>query len=161
MTTQPSPSTGTDNATGTGTDAPTHTGTSTGPARNARVDLVGIVTADLPASLRFYRLLGLPIPEGVDDAPHVEITLDGGMRLAWDPESTVRSFHPDWQPVRGGRIGLALLVDSPADVDAVYEQVTAAGHEGSLAPFDAPWGQRYATVLDPDGNGVDIFAPLP
>jgi hypothetical protein len=29
-----------------------------------------------------------------------------------------------------------------------------------LNPYDAPWGQRYATVLDPDGNIVDLFAPL-
>jgi uncharacterized glyoxalase superfamily protein PhnB len=28
------------------------------------------------------------------------------------------------------------------------------------SPFDAFWGQRYATVLDPDGNTVDLFAPL-
>ena len=28
-------------------------------------------------------------------------------------------------------------------------------------PFDAFWGQRYATVHDPDGNPVDLFAPLP
>ncbi|MFL6036949.1 MAG: glyoxalase, partial [Gaiellaceae bacterium] len=27
-------------------------------------------------------------------------------------------------------------------------------------PFDAFWGQRYATVVDPDGNAVDLFAPL-
>jgi hypothetical protein len=26
--------------------------------------------------------------------------------------------------------------------------------------MDAFWGQRYATVLDPDGNPVDLFAPL-
>ncbi|MCZ6462364.1 MAG: glyoxalase, partial [Actinobacteria bacterium] len=25
---------------------------------------------------------------------------------------------------------------------------------------DAFWGQRYATVLDPDGNAIDLFAPL-
>jgi uncharacterized glyoxalase superfamily protein PhnB len=24
--------------------------------------------------------------------------------------------------------------------------------------IDAFWGQRYATVLDPDGNPVDLFA---
>ena len=36
----------------------------------------------------------------------------------------------------------------------------AAGHRGHLEPFDAFWGQRYATVLDPDGNGVDLYAPL-
>ncbi len=35
-----------------------------------------------------------------------------------------------------------------------------AGYKSELTPFDAPWGQRYAVVLDPDGNGVDLFAPL-
>jgi uncharacterized glyoxalase superfamily protein PhnB len=38
--------------------------------------------------------------------------------------------------------------------------LTAAGHHGKTAPWDAFWGQRYATVLDPDGNQVDLFAPL-
>ena len=27
-------------------------------------------------------------------------------------------------------------------------------------PWDAAWGQRYATVQDPDGYGVDLYAPL-
>ncbi len=26
--------------------------------------------------------------------------------------------------------------------------------------WDAFWGQRYAILHDPDGNGVDLFAPL-
>jgi hypothetical protein len=29
-----------------------------------------------------------------------------------------------------------------------------------LKPWDAFWGQRYAVVHDPDGNGVDLLAPL-
>ncbi|SPE99665.1 Glyoxalase-like domain protein [Streptomyces sp. MA5143a] len=78
-----------------------------------------------------------------------------------DTEETVRSFHPEWRPGRGGGAGLALLCDSPAEVDAVYEELVAAGHQGELKPWDAVWGQRYAVVLDPDGNGVDLFAPLP
>jgi uncharacterized glyoxalase superfamily protein PhnB len=41
----------------------------------------------------------------------------------------------------------------------MFERLTAAGYPGSLSPYDAPWGQRYATVLDPDGNIVDLFAP--
>jgi uncharacterized glyoxalase superfamily protein PhnB len=60
----------------------------------------------------------------------------------------------------GGRIALAFGVDSPALVDELFEKVTAAGHAGTLQPYDAPWGQRYATVADPDGNWVDLFAPL-
>jgi hypothetical protein len=31
---------------------------------------------------------------------------------------------------------------------------------GERAPWDAPWGQRYAVVKDPDDNGIDLFAPL-
>ncbi|MEV6891742.1 hypothetical protein [Kribbella sp. NPDC051137] len=27
-------------------------------------------------------------------------------------------------------------------------------------PYDAPWGMRYATVADPSGNGVDLYATL-
>jgi len=42
----------------------------------------------------------------------------------------------------------------------MFAKVTEAGHPGPLAPYDAPWGQRYATVLDPDGNIVDFFAAL-
>jgi uncharacterized glyoxalase superfamily protein PhnB len=45
-------------------------------------------------------------------------------------------------------------------VDAAYQRLTAAGYAGRKEPWDAFWGQRYATVLDPDGNSVDLFAPL-
>ena len=58
------------------------------------------------------------------------------------------------------RLALAFGVGSPAEVDALFEKVTAAGHAGPLKPYDAPWGMRYATVADPDGNWVDLFAPL-
>ena len=34
------------------------------------VSLVGIVVRDMRASLKLYRLLGLDIPEGVEDEPH-------------------------------------------------------------------------------------------
>lgn len=127
----------------------------------ARLDVVGIVVADMAKALAFYRLLGVAVPDAVDAEPHVEATLPGGLRLAFDTEATIRSFHPDWDPGSGvGRLGLAFrLPDAPA-VDAAYAALIGAGHHGELAPFDAFWGQRYATVRDPDGNGVDLFAPL-
>jgi catechol 2,3-dioxygenase-like lactoylglutathione lyase family enzyme len=40
-------------------------------------------------------------------------------------------------------------------------ELTSAGYEGHLAPWDAVWGMRYAVVRDPDGTPVDLFAPLP
>jgi uncharacterized glyoxalase superfamily protein PhnB len=27
-------------------------------------------------------------------------------------------------------------------------------------PWDGFWGQRYAQLKDPDGNVIDLFAPL-
>jgi uncharacterized glyoxalase superfamily protein PhnB len=29
-----------------------------------------------------------------------------------------------------------------------------------MEPWDAFWGQRYATAKDPDGNHVDLFASI-
>ncbi|MFJ7044592.1 VOC family protein [Streptomyces sp. NPDC101112] len=126
-----------------------------------RLDAIGMVASDMAASVTFYRRLGFDFPEGSEEQPHAEAALPGGLRLMLDTEETVRSFHPEWRPGRGGGGGLALLCDSPAEVDAVYEELVAAGHQGELKPWDAVWGQRYAVVLDPDGNGVDLFAPLP
>src|SRR3954467_13528995 len=124
-------------------------------------DMIGIVAADLPASLAFYRRLGFDIPAGADTEPHVDITLPNGLRIAWDPVSTIQSFDPGWEkPSGGARIALAFNCGSPAKVDEVYADLTGAGYHGHLAPFDAFWGQRYATVHDPDGNGIDLFAAL-
>lgn len=53
-----------------------------------------------------------------------------------------------------------LPCESPAQVDALYARVLEHGHRGHKAPWDAFWGQRYAVVLDPDGNLVDLFAAL-
>jgi predicted enzyme related to lactoylglutathione lyase len=35
-----------------------------------------------------------------------------------------------------------------------------AGGASIKAPWDAGWGQRYAQIQDPDGNSIDLFAPL-
>jgi catechol 2,3-dioxygenase-like lactoylglutathione lyase family enzyme len=130
--------------------------------KTPQLDMIGMVVADMSATLAFYRRLGLSIPADADKEPHVEATLPSGLRLAWDTEETVRSFDPDWQPpaTGGGRIGLAFLCEDPAAVDQLYEELVAAGYEGAKPPWDAFWGQRYAIVHDPDGNGVDMFAPL-
>jgi catechol 2,3-dioxygenase-like lactoylglutathione lyase family enzyme len=123
--------------------------------------MIGMVVADMARSLDFYRELGLEFPDDAAQKPHVEATLPGGLRLAWDTVEEIRSFDPQWtEPTGSARIGLAFLVDSPEEVDATYERLTSSGHDGEREPWDAHWGQRYATVNDPDGNGVDIFCPL-
>jgi catechol 2,3-dioxygenase-like lactoylglutathione lyase family enzyme len=124
-------------------------------------DLVGLPVADMTASLAFYRRLGLDIDPKADLEPHVEVALPGGLRIAFDTHETIRSFDPDFTPPQGGSISLAFRCADPAEVDSTYADLVGAGHEGHLPPWDAFWGQRYAVVLDPDGNGVDLFAPLP
>jgi len=125
------------------------------------IDVIGIVVADMAASLSFYRRLGLEIPEVSADEDHVEVALPGGLRLAFDTAKNVQSFHPDWSPASGGpRTSLAFACDSPAEVDQVYADLVAAGYAGAKEPWDAFWGMRYALLHDPDGNGVDLFARL-
>ena len=127
----------------------------------ATLDLVGMVVSDMAESLDFYRRLGLEIPAEADTEGHVEARLPNGLRLAWDTEDVIKSFDASWEPPSGGhRVGLAFLCASPQDVDDTYRQLTAAGAHGHLEPWDAFWGQRYAVVADPDGNHVDLFAPL-
>ena len=121
--------------------------------------VVQIFANDVQRSLDFYRLLGLAVPDTQD--PHVEVELPGGNTLSFDTEETIAGMHPGWTPpASAGRVALAFGLASPSDVDALFEKITAAGHPGPLKPYDAPWGQRYATVADPDGNWVDLFAAL-
>ncbi|MGI9649343.1 MAG: VOC family protein [Acidimicrobiia bacterium] len=125
-----------------------------------RLDLIGIIVEDMARSLAFYRRLGFNLPPEADGEGHVESSA-GGIRVAWDTVEVIHSFDPGWQPPVGGqRIGLAFLCDSASDVDATYASLTASGYEGLHEPWDAFWGQRYAVIGDPDGNPIDLFAPL-
>ena len=130
---------------------------------NARFQVVGIVFRDIQAAIAFYRRLGIEFDESAASAEHghVEGSLPGGLRLALDTIDVIRSFDPEWtEPSGSPRMTLAFELDSPAEVDAAYAEMIAAGHEGHKEPWDAFWGQRYAQLKDPDGNGVDLFAPL-
>jgi uncharacterized glyoxalase superfamily protein PhnB len=127
-----------------------------------RPALFELVVHDMATTLRFYRRLGLDIPPEADDQPHVDVELAGGLRMAWDTEETIRSFDPDWSAPAGDghRVALAFACDTPAEVDAAWAELTEAGYQGHLAPWDAFWGMRYAVVKDPDGTTVDLFAFL-
>lgn len=129
---------------------------------SARLNAVSIVCDDLQATLEFYRRLGLPVPEVADDAPHVEADL-GGFRVLFDPVSTVQGFAPDWSRPSSGSSAMSLAFEcpSPAAVDEVVAELSGVGAQVVRAPFDAPWGQRYATVNDPNGNEVDLYAGFP
>ena len=122
-----------------------------------QLNAIGIVASDLAQSIRFYRLLGVDVPETPDEG-HIDTFLPNGVRFMLDTEETVRSFRPDWERAAGNQLGLAFECSSPAEVDEISARVTGAGFHGEREPFDAFWGQRYASVLDPDGVPVDLYA---
>jgi uncharacterized glyoxalase superfamily protein PhnB len=125
-----------------------------------QVDMIGINVHDMAVSLRFYRMLGLQLPENVENEPYVEVITPNGYRISWNHVDMMKSIHPDWVEPAGHRMALAFKCDSPTEVDAVYQRLVEAGFTGNKPPWDAFWGQRYAIVVDPDGNLVDLFAPL-
>ncbi len=118
----------------------------------------GIVVEDMERSLAFYRRLGLAVPEDAAE-PHVEVPLEGGLRLLIDTRQTIQSFDPAWMEPQGSpRVSIAFDCGSPGGVDEAFQDLVSAGASPHLEPWDTVWGQRYATLLDPDGNGIDLFA---
>ncbi|MBX9246737.1 VOC family protein [Actinotalea ferrariae] len=129
------------------------------PSRTIRASAVELVVADMRASVAFYRRLGVDFASDTDD--HEEAELAPGLRLMLDTEASLASFAPGWvRPTGSARASLAFEVGTPAEVDALHAELVAAGAHSELEPWDAFWGQRYASLTDPDGNGIDIHAPL-
>ena len=125
-----------------------------------RPDMIGIVAADLAASLRFYRTLGLEVPEPPPGEPYCEVTTPNGYRISWNALAMVKANDPSWVEPAGQRLELAFRCDTPAEVDATYARLEAAGYPGHKPPWDAFWGQRYAVAVDPDGTHLSLFCPL-
>jgi catechol 2,3-dioxygenase-like lactoylglutathione lyase family enzyme len=124
-----------------------------------QLNAIGITVSDMERSIRFYRLLGIDVPETPQEG-HIDTFLPNGVRFMLDTEEVIRSFRPEWTRASGNQIALAFECASAAEVDETYARVVDAGFHGEKEPWDAFWGQRYAQLQDPDGVGVDLFAAL-
>ncbi|WP_433554925.1 VOC family protein [Pseudonocardia xinjiangensis] len=128
------------------------------PTMNA----IDIVVSDLEATMAFYRRLGLEFEIDAHMPEHAQCDLPNGLHLMLDTENLRGKTSTDWSPAAGGpRAFFAFEFPAPPDVDEKYAELTAAGYRGLQEPWDAFWGMRYATVADPDGNGIDLYATLP
>lgn len=136
---------------------------------NAGVDLhlLDLVTADIDATVAFYRALGVAIPETAiwktaSGRHHVDITMPGGMSIHFDSPALAKVYNRGWQEPTGtgSRVVIGFRVASRDEVDRTHATLTDLGHRSSQPPFDAFWGARYAIVEDPDGNHVGIMSPL-
>jgi len=118
---------------------------------------VAVSATDLSRAVAFYELLGFRFPPLEADMKHIES--GAGVRLMIDDAAFLTELHGE--PPRPGNVaGFAVLFDAPADVDAAAARVADAGHTVVTPPYDAPRGQRYATVADPDGYRTDLFCVL-
>jgi predicted enzyme related to lactoylglutathione lyase len=123
-----------------------------------QIAAVAVSATDLSRAVAFYELLGFRFPPLEPDTKHIEA--DGDVRLMIDYAAFLTELHGE-APRAGNTAGFAVLFESPADVDAAAARVADAGHTVVTPPYDAPWGQRYATVADPDGYRTDLFCLLP
>jgi len=116
---------------------------------------------DLGRTIAFYRRLGLRFPEGAEKGPFVGVTTDDGVHLAFATHALTRGYDRGFKEPSGPSPNcLQFEVGSREETDRIYRELTAAGHEGHLAPHDAFWGARYAEVIDPDGNLVGFQSPV-
>ena len=125
-----------------------------------KLDAVGVVSKDIKKSVEFYSLLGFTFPEVPDDAMHIEAKRqEGSSRFMIDNYEMIKD-HSGIEAKPSNFSAFAIVCGSVAEVDATVRKVQEAGFEVAREPWDATWGQRYAVVIDPDGYGVDLFAPL-
>ena len=123
------------------------------------LDAIGIISKDLDASIKFYGLLGITLKQ--EGGPeHYEGNTPSGIRIMVDSVDLIKSINPSWQEPTGCGVVLCFKQNSADEVNTLYQNIVEAGFLSIKEPWDAFWGQRYASVQDPDGNQIDLFAEL-
>jgi len=123
------------------------------------LDAIGIVSGDIQKSINFYEALGISLAEAGGPG-HYEGVTPSGVRLMLDSVDLMKKINPDWEVSGGSGVILCFKQESAGKVDELFKNIINAGFEKVKDPWDAFWGQRYASVKDPDGNQIDLFAPL-
>jgi predicted enzyme related to lactoylglutathione lyase len=118
-----------------------------------QLSMLGVVVSDMPAALRFYRLVGLDIPADQDAKPFVIHRMGTGVSIFFDTVFAARYDPRRTAPAGGYRSLFEFYLGDDAAVDAKYAELTAAGYHGRMAP-EQTTGPYAAMVDDPDGNVV-------
>lgn len=113
-----------------------------------------IITDDLDGMIRFYeQVTGSPAARL---APvFAEVRLATGT-LALGHSSTTPLFNDAAVPAQN-RTAIEFLVD---DVDGHFERLKPHVTDWVQEPTTMPWGNRSMLFRDPDGNLVNLFAPV-
>jgi len=117
------------------------------------ISAVTLATHDMRRAVEFYRLLGLPIIHGGEDAAFTSFRAgDNFLNLILQP---ARASHSGRRWSWWGR-----LIFHHADVDALHVRLVAAGYRPDGPPRDAEWGERFFHITDPDGHELSLAWPI-
>jgi uncharacterized glyoxalase superfamily protein PhnB len=112
------------------------------------ISAVTLATHDMAGAVRFYRVLGFELVHGGADAAFTSFRAGANyLNLIAAPEERSWSW---W--------GRVIFYDR--DVDGLYARALAAGLAPEAAPRDAPWGERFFHLTDPDGHELSFAWPL-
>ena len=112
------------------------------------ISAITLATHDMGRSVRFYRSLGFEPVYGGETAEFTSLADGNGfVNLIAQPMAREWSW---W-----GR-----FIVHVEDVDALYARALDNGYRPEAAPRDAPWGERYFHLTDPDGHEISFARPL-
>lgn len=123
-----------------------------------KLDAIGVICSNIAESKKFYSNFNLDFTEFGEG--HLEATNPTGLRLMLDSVDLIKSIDPDFKELQTGGVVICFAMDSANEVDSKMQDLKTQGVKLRQEPFDAFWGQRYASVMDPDGNQIHIFAEL-
>ncbi|WP_020661566.1 VOC family protein [Amycolatopsis benzoatilytica] len=117
-----------------------------------------IITADVDRLVAFYeRVTGLaarrPAPQFAEFAGPA-----GSATLAIGSAETMTLFGPGAAVPESNRT--VIVEFQVADVDAEHDRLRPLLDEVVQHPTTMPWGNRSLLFRDPDGNLVNLFAPV-
>ena len=125
----------------------TDAGNAAAKAHVASLSAVTLATRDMARAVRFYEALGFPCKYGGPAEAFTSFEFGGTfLNLIADP--------------RGPAGWWGRVIVYVSDVDGMYRKALAAGITPQFEPLDAPWGERYFHVVDPDGHEISFAKPI-
>ncbi|MBV8629030.1 MAG: VOC family protein [Paraburkholderia sp.] len=112
---------------------------------------VTLTVSDVARSAPFYAALGFVRKAGPAMPGFASFELGGAAGVCY--LNLLEGAH-------GAVSGWGRVIFHVADVDAFYAHALAVGAQPEFAPRDAPWGERYFHLLDPDGHELSFAKPL-
>jgi predicted enzyme related to lactoylglutathione lyase len=117
---------------------------------------IRIITDDVDRLADFYATVTGITPER--PAPVFAAFRSGDATLAIGARATIAMLpEGTLAAAANSSVIIEFQVD---DVDAEYARLRDTVDSWVLEPTDMPWGNRSALLRDPDGNVVNLFAPL-